>query len=49
MEARAALSRPGVASLPSNQTAIKMDIASVTSVTGPPTTSIPAGWRSYLN
>ncbi|XP_061976172.1 mediator of RNA polymerase II transcription subunit 25-like isoform X2 [Populus nigra] len=40
MEARAALSLPGVTSLTSNQTPVKVDIASVTSVTGPAPTSI---------
>ena len=48
MEARAALSRPGVASLPSNQTPVKADIASVASVTGPPPASISSGCLSYL-
>ena len=43
MEARAALSCPGVTSLPSNQTPVKVDIAAVTSVTGPAPTSIPSG------
>jgi hypothetical protein len=48
MEARAALSRPGATSLPSNQTPVKVDIASVTSVTGPLPASIPSGCLSYL-
>ncbi|KAH9707512.1 Mediator of RNA polymerase II transcription subunit 25 [Citrus sinensis] len=42
MEARAALSRPGVANLAPNQNPVKMDIAPVTSVTGPAPTSIPS-------
>ncbi|XP_015895700.3 mediator of RNA polymerase II transcription subunit 25 isoform X1 [Ziziphus jujuba] len=42
LEARAALSRPGVTSLTSNQSPVKMDIASVPSVTGPPPTSLPS-------
>ncbi|CAK7326531.1 unnamed protein product [Dovyalis caffra] len=48
MEARAALSRPGVTSFPSNQTPVKVDVASVTSVTGPPPTSIPSEFRDTL-
>jgi hypothetical protein len=43
MEARAALSRSGITSLPSNQSPVKVDMASVPSVTGPPPTSIPSG------
>ncbi|KAF2311175.1 hypothetical protein GH714_019815 [Hevea brasiliensis] len=35
MEARASLSRPGVANLPSNQSPVKADVASVTSAAGP--------------
>ncbi|TXG56803.1 hypothetical protein EZV62_018116 [Acer yangbiense] len=46
MEARAALSRPGVTSLASNQNPVKMDIAPVASVTGPAQTSIPSGYLS---
>ncbi|XP_007046291.2 PREDICTED: mediator of RNA polymerase II transcription subunit 25 [Theobroma cacao] len=42
MEGRAALSRPGVPSLASNQSPVKMDMASVTSGTGPPPTSVPS-------
>ncbi|XP_021299586.1 mediator of RNA polymerase II transcription subunit 25 isoform X3 [Herrania umbratica] len=42
MEGRAALSRPGVPSLTPNQSPVKMDMASVTSVTGPPPTSVPS-------
>ncbi|KAJ6431887.1 hypothetical protein OIU84_019210 [Salix udensis] len=49
MEARAALSCPGVTSLPSNQTPVKVDIASVTSVTGPAPTSIPSVNGSITN
>ncbi|KAF5745288.1 PHYTOCHROME AND FLOWERING TIME 1 family protein [Tripterygium wilfordii] len=44
MEARAALSRPGVTNLASNQSPVKMDIASVNLVTGAPPTSIPSGF-----
>lgn len=47
MEARAALSRPGVANLAPNQNPVKMDIAPVTSVTGPAPTSIPSGCLFY--
>lgn len=43
MEARAALSRPGVPSLAPSQNPVKMDIAPVTSVTGPTPASIPSG------
>ncbi|CAN6675661.1 unnamed protein product [Malus baccata var. baccata] len=42
MEARATLSRPGITTLPSNQSPVKMDIAPVASVTGPPPTSMPS-------
>ncbi|XWS23274.1 hypothetical protein CRYUN_Cryun29cG0107300 [Craigia yunnanensis] len=42
MEGRAALSHPGIPSLASNQSPVKMDMASVTSVTGPPPTSVPS-------
>ncbi|XP_031249670.1 mediator of RNA polymerase II transcription subunit 25 isoform X2 [Pistacia vera] len=42
MEARAALSRSGVTNLGSNQNPVKMDMAPVTSVTGPSPTSIPS-------
>ncbi|KAL4280789.1 hypothetical protein GQ457_03G012230 [Hibiscus cannabinus] len=42
MEGRAALSRPGVPSLAPNQSPVKMDMASVTSVTGTPPTSVPS-------
>jgi len=48
MEARAALSLPGVTSLTSNQTPVKVDIASVTSVTGLAPTSIPSGCSCCL-
>lgn len=41
MEARAALSRPG--STLANQSPVKMDIASATSVTGQPPASVPSG------
>ncbi|KAB5544741.1 hypothetical protein DKX38_012853 [Salix brachista] len=49
MEARAALSRLGVTSLPSNQTPVKADIALVTSVTGPPPASISSVNGSIAN
>ncbi|KAJ6689687.1 hypothetical protein OIU85_006041 [Salix viminalis] len=47
--ARAALSRLGVTSLPSNQTPVKADIALVTSVTGPPPASISSVNGSIAN
>lgn len=43
MEARASLSRPGVANLPSNQSPVKLDVASVASAAGPAPSSIPSG------
>lgn len=43
MEARAALSRSGVSSLPSTQSPIKMDIAQTISVSGPLPASVPSG------
>ncbi|XP_062159533.1 mediator of RNA polymerase II transcription subunit 25 isoform X2 [Alnus glutinosa] len=49
MEARAALSRSGITSLPSNQSPVKVDMASVPSVTGPPPTSIPSVNGSLMN
>ncbi|XWS34008.1 hypothetical protein CRYUN_Cryun21dG0002500 [Craigia yunnanensis] len=49
MEGRAALSRPGVPSLASNQSPVKMDMASVTSVTGPPPTSVPSVNASMMS
>ncbi|KAK7821136.1 mediator of rna polymerase ii transcription subunit 25 [Quercus suber] len=49
MEARAALSRSGITSLPSNQSSVKVDIAPVTSVTGPPPTSIQSVNGSIMN
>ncbi|KAE8678361.1 hypothetical protein F3Y22_tig00111427pilonHSYRG00590 [Hibiscus syriacus] len=42
MEGRAALSRPGVPSLAPNQSPVKTDMASVTSITGTPPTSVPS-------
>ncbi|KAJ7943196.1 Mediator of RNA polymerase II transcription subunit 25 [Quillaja saponaria] len=48
-EARAALSRPGTTNLPSNQSPVKMDAVSVTSVTGPPPTSVPSVNGSITN
>ncbi|GMN70651.1 hypothetical protein TIFTF001_039690 [Ficus carica] len=41
LEARAAFNRAGVPSLASNQNPVKMDMAPITSVTGPPPTSMP--------
>ena len=55
MEARAALSRPGLSSLTADQGPVKIDIASVPQVSGPPPTSIPSGclrfelFRSFFN
>lgn len=49
MEARAALSRSGITSLPSNQSSVKVDITPVTSVTGPPPTSIQSVNGSIMN
>ncbi|EXB38291.1 hypothetical protein L484_013924 [Morus notabilis] len=46
LEARAALRVP---SLPSNQSPVKMDMASVPSVTGPPPTSMPSVNGSVMN
>ena len=43
MEARASLSRPGITGLASSQSPVKMDIASVPPVSGPPPTSILPG------
>lgn len=41
-EARVALSRSGITSLPSNQSPVKVDAVSVTPVTGTPPTSMPS-------
>ncbi|KAM5567648.1 hypothetical protein ABKV19_015631 [Rosa sericea] len=49
MEARATLSRPGSTTLPSNPSTVKMDIAPVASVTGPPPTSMPSVNGSVMN
>ncbi|XP_062111181.1 mediator of RNA polymerase II transcription subunit 25 isoform X2 [Humulus lupulus] len=49
LEARAALSRAGVPSLPSNQSPVKMDITPVTSVTVTPPTSMPSVNGSVMN
>ncbi|KAA8532735.1 hypothetical protein F0562_032768 [Nyssa sinensis] len=49
MEARAALSRPGVTNFASNPSPVKMDIASVPTVSGPPSTSIPSVNGSIMN
>lgn len=46
VEARAALSRPGITSLPANQSPVKMDISPVVPVTGPPPTTTPSGPHS---
>lgn len=43
MEARAALSRPGITSLASGQSPVKMDIASVPPVSAAAPTSVPPG------
>ncbi|WCJ24578.1 Mediator of RNA polymerase II transcription subunit 25 [Euphorbia peplus] len=49
LEARTALSRPGVANLPSNQSPVKMDVSSVTSVAGPTPSSVPSANGSMMN
>ncbi|XP_068332006.1 mediator of RNA polymerase II transcription subunit 25-like isoform X2 [Pyrus communis] len=49
MEARAMLSRPGITTLPSNQSPVKMEIAPVASVTVPPPTSMPSVNGSVMN
>ncbi|KAL5553490.1 hypothetical protein UlMin_040891 [Ulmus minor] len=49
LEGRAAFSRAGVPSLVANQSPVKMDIAPVTSVAGPPPTSMPAVNGSMMN
>lgn len=43
MEARAALGRPGISTLPSNQSPLKMDMPPVNPVTAQPQASIRAG------
>lgn len=43
MEARAALSRSGITTLPSNQSPMKMDMPPINSMTGQPPASIRAG------
>lgn len=48
MEARASLSRSGVTNMASNQNPVKMDMAPLTSVTGPAPTSIPSGFFIQL-
>ncbi|XP_050223396.1 mediator of RNA polymerase II transcription subunit 25 [Mercurialis annua] len=48
MEARAALSRPGVANQPSSQSTVKMDVSLVTSVAGP-SPAIPSVNGSIMN
>lgn len=55
MEARAALSRPGLSNMTANQSPVKMDIASVPQVSAAPPASIPSGclcielFRSIFN
>ncbi|XP_009336609.2 mediator of RNA polymerase II transcription subunit 25 isoform X2 [Pyrus x bretschneideri] len=49
MEACATLSRPGITTLPSNQSPVKMEIAPVASVTVPPPTSMPSVNGSVMN
>ncbi|KAK6921776.1 Mediator of RNA polymerase II transcription subunit 25, von Willebrand factor type A domain, partial [Dillenia turbinata] len=49
LEARAALSRPGVSNMSSNQSPIKMDNAPVAPVSGPPPTSLPSANGSVMN
>lgn len=49
MEARAALSRPGITSLPSSQSPVKMDIAAVPPVSGPPPPTVPSANGSIMN
>ncbi|KAI8539198.1 hypothetical protein RHMOL_Rhmol09G0162600 [Rhododendron molle] len=49
MEARAALSRPGITGLASGQSPVKMDIASVPPVSAPPPTSVPPVNGSIMN
>ncbi|KAG2662912.1 hypothetical protein I3760_16G003700 [Carya illinoinensis] len=49
MEARAALSRSGITSIPSNQSPVNVDMAPITSVAGPPPTSIPLGNGPIMN
>lgn len=48
-EARSALSRSGITSLPSNQSPVKVDAVSVTPVTGAPPTSMPSVNGSIAN
>ncbi|TKY69388.1 Mediator of RNA polymerase II transcription subunit 25 [Spatholobus suberectus] len=48
-EARGALSRSGITSLPSNQSPVKVDTVSVTPVTGAPPTSMPSVNGSIAN
>ncbi|XP_042503107.1 mediator of RNA polymerase II transcription subunit 25 [Macadamia integrifolia] len=49
MEARAALSHPGITSLTSNQSPVKMDAASIPAVSGTPPTSVPSVNGSLMN
>lgn len=49
LEARAAFNRAGVPSSASNQNPVKMDMAPITSVTGPPPTSMPSGYLLWSN
>ncbi|KDP29373.1 hypothetical protein JCGZ_18294 [Jatropha curcas] len=49
MEARTALTRPGVSNLSANQSPVKMDVSSVPSVAGPPPPSISSVNGSIMN
>ncbi|XP_077232710.1 phytochrome and flowering time regulatory protein (PFT1) isoform X3 [Tasmannia lanceolata] len=49
MEARAALSRPGITSLAPNQSPLKVDSASVPPISGPLPTAIPSVSGSIMN
>ncbi|XP_023541649.1 mediator of RNA polymerase II transcription subunit 25-like isoform X2 [Cucurbita pepo subsp. pepo] len=49
VEARAALSRPGITSLSANQSPVKMDISPVVPVTGPPPTTTPSANGPIIN
>ncbi|XP_043717046.1 mediator of RNA polymerase II transcription subunit 25-like [Telopea speciosissima] len=49
MEAHAALSHPGMTSLASNQSPVKMDTASIPAVSGTPSTSVPSVNESLMN
>lgn len=49
MEARSALSRPGISNLPTNQVLAKLDGASIPPISGPPLTSNPAGGQKVAH